>query len=146
MAKAAMKTTEITLTHVQIRNALPVLKGLRKQAMGPRLSLIVVRLGRELSGHASDSEEVRETLIRKYAEKDEKDEPIVVPILDEAEQPTGQKGFKVEDKDALNAEWKDVLLQEVEVEIPLLPLRDLDKSNIELTPEEMEVIEPLLME
>lgn len=139
--------TKIQLTYIQIRTAMPVLKGLQSQPMRAMTSLIVARQGRILGGHAADSEEVRMGLMRKHAEKDEAGEPITVPMLDGDGKPMGrQMKYQVLDEEPLNLEWTEALMQEVEVEIPLLPISDLDKSDIELTPDEMAAIEPLLEE
>ena len=141
------KLSKRTLTYIQIRNAIPVLKGLQQRPMGAILSLKVARLGRILSGHAVDSEEVRVGLMRKYADKDSKGEPIQVPVLDANEKPIGrQMQYQIPDQEPLNIEWTEALNQKVEVEIPLLPLADLDKTKIELTPDEMMAIEPILEE
>ena len=137
--------TKITLSYIQIRAALPVLKGLQNQPMKAMTSLVVARQGRVLSGHATDSEEVRVGLMRKYADKDDKGEPIQVPLLGDDEKPIrGQMQYQIPDQEPLNAEWTEALSQEVEVEVPLLKVADLDTSNVELTPIEMAAIEQLL--
>lgn len=141
------KLTKRTLTYIQIRAAIPVLKGLQQRPMGAILSLKVARLGRILSGHAIDSEEVRVGLMRKYADKDDKGEPIQIPLTDGDGKPIGkQMKYQIPDEEKLNIEWTEALNQEVEVEMPVLPLASLDKTNIELTPDEMMAIEPLLDE
>lgn len=139
--------TKIKLTYIQIRTALPILKGLQNEPMKATTSLIVARQGRILSGHATDSEEVRVGLMRKYADKDAEGEPIQIPMLDGEGRPIGrQLQYQIEDQEPLNMEWTEALMQEVEVEIPLLPVADLDSSSIELSPVEMAAIEPLLLE
>jgi len=139
--------TKVKLSYIQIRTALPILKNMQTQPMRATPSLVVARLGRILSGHAMDSEEVRVGLMRKYADKDDGGEPIQVPMLDDEGTPIGrQMQYQIPDAGPLNIEWTEALQQEIEVEIPLLPIDDLDSSNIELTPGEMMAIEPLLAE
>lgn len=138
---------KITLTYIQIRTALPILKGLQNKPMKATTSLIVARQGRILSGYATDSEEARVGLMRKYADKDDKGEPIQIPMLDGDGKPIGrQMQYQIPDQEPLNIEWTEALMQEVEVKIPLLPVADLDSSSIELSPVEMAAIEPLLLE
>ena len=139
--------TKITLSYVQIRAALPVLKRMQNLSMRATVSLIVARLGRILNRHAMDSEEVRVGLMRKYADEDDQGEPIQVPVLDGDGKPVGnQMMFQIPDPGPLNIEWTEALQEKIVVEITLLPLKELDSSDLELTPEEMMALEPLLKE
>ncbi len=140
---------KIKLSYIQIRTALPVLKKMQDLPMGAVLPLTVARAGRILGGLAMDSEEARVGLMKHHADKDDKGEPIQVPVTDADGKPVGrQMKFQVSDEEtkALNIEWTEALNQEVEVEIPLIPLDKLEKTGIELTPVEMMAIEPLLLE
>ena len=138
---------KITVSHIEIRTALPMLKKMQNFPMGVVLPLIIARLGRILSGHAMDSEEVRVGLMRQHADKDDKGEPIQVPLTDgDGNQIGRQMKYQIPDADPLNREWTEALNQKIEIDVPLIPLDKLDKSNVELTPDEMMAIEPFLLE
>jgi len=147
MTKNTMKVSDISLTHIQIRDALPALKWLQNQPVGARAGLIVARQGRALADHARDAEEVRVSLLRKYAVKDDNGEPIEIPKLDENGNPIANRtDYKLENQEALNEEWTEVMLQAIEVSVPLIPLESLDKPDVVLTPVHMMALEPLLSE
>jgi hypothetical protein len=77
-------------------------KAIRKE-FPARGSFNIRELRKELEGKWKIAEEVREALIEQYAERDEAGKPVAGDLVN------GQPSTKLQDPDAFNKAWQDLL-------------------------------------
>lgn len=123
------------------------LKGLYKHKMSEKklpvkISYAVMKNQKMLESEYKNLEQQRVKLCEVYAEKDEDHKPIIKD---------GSYIFSKEDRDAFSEEYKDMMGEEIEVNIHSVSIKELDKCDESdrydaITPADLEVIAFMLKE
>lgn len=124
----------INITVGELVNASEPLQKLAKKEVKARLALTIGRMLKEIEREIANFNEARMNLIRKYGETDENNELI-----------TDEKGsctIKKEYIKTFNEELKELTETEIEINGNKLNLDDLE--NLDFTPVDMAILEPLI--
>lgn len=119
------------LSNAEILEAYAALKTVVKLHIPVRPAMRVAKLARVVEGAAQDVEAVRAKLVDKYAEK-KNGKPVSA----------GENGVKLEDPEGFQAEYRELL--SVETELEATPLKLGEWGDIEVEPAVLMGLGPLV--
>lgn len=114
------------LTLNDILNISPILHKLSKQTFTGKIVFQIARLIKLVDEELNTLDTTRQQIIEKYGDKDENGNLIIAN--------NGQAHVSIENAEACNQEFYDLLTTEVNIDTSPIPLSCFD--NIELTPNE----------
>ena len=126
----------INLTLGQIASMNEIMGKIMEKPFPASMTFKIARLARELAKEIQTFEEARAQIAKKYGKKNENGE------LEVSED--GKVSIPPELIDACNADFTALINTEIELGVSKIPLSTFD--NIELTPREMMLIEPIIDE
>ena len=126
----------IKLTLGQIASMNEIMGKIMEKPFPANMTFKIARLARELAKEIQTFEEARVKIAEKYGKKNENGELDVST--------DGKVSIPPEKISACNQDFKELIATEVEINASKIPLAAFE--NVELTPREMMLIEPIIDE
>lgn len=134
---------EITLKNFELLNMQEVFNTLAGQELKDiKVAYRITKVLRKFGPHVEDFQKTRQSLVDKYAKKDEKGEYI--PSLDENGKPV-TNSIQLEDPTAFNKDLTDLVNEEVKMNLGVtITIDDLHSAGAKLTIPQLAALEKLL--